>query len=202
MTSVTSRPRGRPKTFDSEQALEKAMNVFWSRGYEGASLAELTEALGINKPSLYAAFGNKEELFRKAVGRYLQGPSAFVGEAVEAPTSRQVAENFLLKAAEFLTDDRHPKGCMVVQGALSCGQGAELIHQELINYRDQYEKALRKRFKKARKEGDLPEDADPAQLAKLLATLHQGMSVQASSGATREQLVGVVNAALKHWPGK
>ncbi len=199
-TTKPTRQRGRPPAFDHDEALEKALKVFWSRGFEGASMTELTEALGINRPSIYAAFGNKEELFRKALGKYLAGPVAFVTEAMKEPTSRQVVEKFLISSAEFLTNPDNPRGCMIVQGALSCGQSSELIQQELITYRKNYEDNLRQRFELARSQGDLPSDTSASDLAKYVATLHQGMSVQATSGATIEELMAVVQVALKSWP--
>jgi AcrR family transcriptional regulator len=199
-TTKSTKPRGRPPAFDHEEALEKALRVFWLRGFEGASMAELTEALGINRPSIYAAFGNKEELFRKALGKYLAGPVAYVAEAMNEPTSRQVVEKFLTKSAAFLTNPNNPRGCMIVQGALSCGQDSELIQQELIAYRKSYEDALRQRFEQAQTQGDLPNHMNASDLAKYIATLHQGMSVQATSGATIEELMTVVKVALKNWP--
>lgn len=200
-TTELKRPRGRPTNFDPEEALEKALKVFWTRGYEGASMAELTEALGVNRPSIYAAFGNKEQLFRKALGRYLSGPVAYVSEAMQQPTAKQAVEMFLTKSAEFLTNPVNPGGCMIVQGALSCGQGTELIQQELITHRKGYENALRQRLELAQSQGDFPADVSPQEFAKYLATIHQGMSVQATSGATTEDLLAVVGLVLKKWPG-
>lgn len=200
MTIDVKKMRGRPRVFDKDEALDKVMQIFWNRGYEGASIAELTETLGINKPSLYAAFGNKEELFKKALSRYAAGPVSFVRDAVNEPTARKVAESFLFKAAEFLTKPSQPKGCMIVQGALSSGESADLVKNILINYRNSYENLLAERFEKARLEGDLPENAVAKDLAKYLAILHQGMSVQATSGATKEELIKTVNIALNIWP--
>ena len=200
MTTELKKSRGRPRVFDMDEALDKALKIFWERGYEGASLAELTETLGINKPSLYAAFGNKEELFHKALLKYATGPVAFVKDVIDEPTAYKVAEAFLVKAAEFLTDPQHPKGCMIVQGALSSGESAEIVRNVLIKYRASYESLLAERFTKAKQEGDLSSDADPRNLAKYLATLHQGMSVQATSGASREELLEMGNLALKVWP--
>lgn len=192
--------RGRPRVFDMDEALEKALKIFWDRGYEGASLAELTETLGINKPSLYAAFGNKEELFKKALAKYAEGPVAFVNKVIKEPTARKVAESFLLRAAEFLTDASHPKGCMIVQGALSSGESAEMIKSLLMQYRASYEDLLAKRFEQAKVDGDLPSDANAKHLAKYLATVHQGMSVQATSGASKGELIEIANLALGIWP--
>jgi len=195
-----AKPRGRPLAFNQDEALDKALRIFWSRGYEGASMAELTEALGINKPSIYAAFGNKEELFRKALVRYATGPAAFVGESMREPTTRLVVEKFLTKAVDFFSDKSTPNGCMIVQGALTCGQGSSNIQQELVAYRSSIETTLTKRFELAKTQGDLPPDTNVKQLAKYIATIHQGMSVQATSGATREELLAIVEIALKNLP--
>ena len=195
-----AKPRGRPLAFNQDEALDKALNVFWARGYEGASMAELTEALGINKPSIYAAFGNKEELFRKALARYTTGPAAFVGEAMKEPSARLVVEKFLMRAVEFFCDKSTPNGCMIVQGALTCGQSASAIQQELIAYRYSIETMLTKRFELAKTQGDLPPSLNTKQLAKYIATIHQGMSVQATSGATHEELTAIVEVALKNLP--
>lgn len=200
MTTETKKLRGRPRVFDPDEALDKALQIFWSRGYEGTSLAELTETLGVNKPSLYAAFGNKEELFMKALSRYTTGPVAFVREVINEPTARAVAQRFLYEAADFLTQPSHPKGCMVVQGALSGGESAEMVKKVLIQYRAAYENLLTKRFEEAKQAGDLSGDANPQALAKYLATLHQGMSVQATSGASKEELLAIADLALSVWP--
>jgi AcrR family transcriptional regulator len=199
-TRILKRPRGRPTNFDHEEALDNALHVFWARGYEGASMTELTEALGINKPSIYAAFGNKEALFRKALARYATGPAAFVGEAMKEPTARQVVEKFLRQAVDFFSDKSTPNGCMIVQGALTCGQSSSAIQQELIAYRSSIEATLTKRFELAKTQGDLLSNVNTKQLAKYIATVHQGMSVQATSGSTREELLAIVGMALQNWP--
>lgn len=202
MTELVKKSRGRPKLFDNDEILEKALKVFWERGYEGASMAELTSELGVNKPSLYAAFGNKEDLFRQALSKYVAGPVAFVRMVMKEPTARKVAEKFLLSSAEFLTNAQHPRGCMIVQGALSCGEGAQIIKEQLIQYRKHYEDLLTERFRMAQQEGELSPELNAVDLAKYLATLHQGMSVQAVNGATQEDLKSMVNIALLNWPSK
>jgi AcrR family transcriptional regulator len=194
--------RGRPPSFNHDEALEKALNVFWLYGYEGTSMAELTEALGMNKPSIYAAFGNKEELFRKVLAKYLAGPVAFVAEAINQPTAQKVIEKFLFGAVEFLTNPNTPRGCMVVQGALTCGAGSAQIQQELIIHRQGYENALKQRFDLAIAQAELPPQTNSAALAKYLATVHQGLSVQATSGATKAELTEVVNIAIQNWSAK
>jgi AcrR family transcriptional regulator len=199
-TTILKRPRGRPSNFDHEEALEKALQVFWAHGYEGASMAELTEALGINKPSIYAAFGNKEELFRKALGKYLSGPLSYISEAMNQPTARETVETFLTKSAELLTNPNNPSGCMIVQGALTCGQGSSKIQQELKAYRHNLENSFTKRFELAKAQGDLPPEVNTKQLAKYIATIHQGMSVQATSGTSKEELLTVIQQALSNWP--
>lgn len=197
-----TKQRGRPPSFNQDEALEKALNVFWLHGYEGTSMAELAEALGVNKPSIYAAFGNKEELFRKALVKYLAGPVAFVAEALNQPTAQKVVEKFLFGAVEFLTKPNTPRGCMVVQGALTCGTGSAQIQQELISHRQSYESALKQRFDLAITQADLPPHSNSSALAKYLATMHQGLSVQATSGATKAELIEVVNIAMQNWSAK
>ena len=199
-TPVEKRQRGRPPAFNRDVALDKALDIFWRHGYEGASMAELTAAMGMNKPSIYAAFGNKEELFRQALNKYMSGPVSYIQEAMQQPTAKQAVEMLLTKSAELLCGCNSPRGCMVVQGALTVGQGAELIKRELITYRQGFEAALKKRFDQAKKESDLPKEVDTASLAKYIATVHQGMSVQASSGAKKKDLLGVVQMAMQGWP--
>jgi AcrR family transcriptional regulator len=191
---------GRPRAFDIDEVLDRALHVFWRKGYEGTTLPDLTAAMGINRPSLYAAFGNKEELFRKALDRYADQTGARIHEALEAPTARAAVERLLRATADALTDPHCPRGCLSVQGALSCGEAAEPIRQELIARRAGVEVALRERFARAKSEGDLPSDSNPDDLARYIATVTQGMSVQASGGATREQLQDVVSTALRAWP--
>ncbi len=191
---------GRPRSFDIGKALDRALQVFWQKGYEGASLSDLTKAMGINRPSLYAAFGDKEALFRKALDRYVDGPASYVGEALKEPTGRAVVERLLRGAANLLTDPRHPRGCLMVQGALSCGEAADPVRQELISRRAAGEAAIRQRLERAKSDGDLPADSDPADLARYLATVIHGMAVQAAGGASRRELQRVVQTALRTWP--
>jgi len=191
---------GRPRAFDVDVALDRALDVFWRKGYEGASMAELTDAMGINRPSLYAAFGNKEELFRKVLDRYLAGPAGFACAALEAPTAREVAERLLFGAVDALTDPEHPRGCLVVLGALSCGTTAEPIREELVLRRAAAEAALRDRFFLARENGDLPGTSDPGDLARYIWALLHGMTVHAASGATRGDLRCLAEMVIRSWP--
>ncbi len=194
-------PKGRPREFDVDKALDRALQVFWRRGYEGATLPDLTAAMGINRPSLYAAFGSKEELFRKALDRYVEGPAAFVRQALNEPTARAVAERLLGVTIDLVTDRRNPRGCLIVQGALACGETAESVRQEVAARRVAGEVAVRQRFERARADGDLPAETDAADLARYVVTVMRGMAVQAASGASREDLRRVAELALQAWPG-
>ncbi len=193
-------PRGRPREFDIHQALDRALRVFWHKGYEGATLPELTRAMGINRPSLYAAFGSKEELFRQALDRYAEGPVAYFRAALHEPTARAVAERLLEGTIEVVTGRRNPRGCLLVQGALACGEAAESVRRELVARRLAGEVALRKRFQRALADGDLSVDSDPADLARYIVAVMQGIAVQAASGASRAELRRVAALALRAWP--
>jgi len=196
-TVKTSKPRGRPSEFDHETALKAALNLFWAQGYEGTSMADLTQALGINKPSIYAAFGNKEALFKKALAKYAQETVRLLPDALNAPTAKKTVETFLTNAATLLTNPATPKGCLIVQGALACSQDATTIHTLLADHRHRLEAAFTKRFELAKQQGDLPADANSAQLAKLVSTVHQGMSVQAKSGASQAELLAIADILLQ-----
>jgi len=191
---------GRPRAFDEDAALEKAMCVFWRKGYDGASMSDLTEAMGINPPSLYAAFGNKEALFLRVLERYAEGPAAYVMRALEAPTACEVAERLLNGAVDSLRDGARPPGCLAVQEAARCSNDQDPIGQRLSSFRDQIHQAFVQRFKRAKAEGDLPKNADSAALARYLITVAQGIAVQTSSGSRRKELRKVVQIALHQWP--
>jgi AcrR family transcriptional regulator len=193
-------PRGRPRTFDTDKALDAALLLFWRHGYEGTSLAALTKAMGINVPSLYAAFGNKETLFKKALNRYLQNPASYLPKALEQPTARRAVEKLFRGAIDMVMNPRHPDGCMLVQGALASGPAAASIRKELSLCRSAAETAVRRRFERAVAEGDLPANVNAAMLARYILTVLWGLSVQASGGATRAQLREVVRLALRSWP--
>jgi AcrR family transcriptional regulator len=176
------------------------MLVFWRKGYEGASMVDLTTAIGINAPSLYAAFGSKERLFRAVLDRYDARRKAFMERLLTAPTAQDVAERFLHGVADFAADTggKNPPGCLLLQSGLSCGDS--VIPDELARHRAEKEAALRERFERARQEGDLPLAADPSALARYLCAMANGIFVQAASGASTAQLHEVAELALAAWP--
>jgi len=194
--------KGRPREFCVDEALAAALGVFWSKGYEGASLTELTEAMGITRPSLYAAFGNKESLFRKALDLYEREKLAYVGEALEAPTARGVAERIMRGSLENQMSECGPRGCLGVISSMACGADAESIRTEVIARRASSQHAIIARFERAKTEGDLPVHVDVEGLTAYLLAILQGMAVQAGSGAPREQLEGLIDTTLAVWPSK
>jgi AcrR family transcriptional regulator len=189
---------GRPREFDVEKSLDQAMKVFWRKGYEGASMSELTAAMGINSPSLYGAFGSKEGLFRAVLDHYDATRSGLLTEILSAHTAREVASRFLCGVADFATDTHHPPGCLLVQAGLSCGDVD--VPKELAKHRAAAELALRERFKCANSQDDLPGGFEPATLARYLITVANGICVQASAGSSRKELRQVAELALAGWP--
>ncbi|MFI6339452.1 TetR/AcrR family transcriptional regulator [Streptomyces sp. NPDC050535] len=193
-------PIGRPRGFDADEALEQAMRVFWEQGYEGAGLTDLTGAMGITRTSMYAAFGNKEELFRKALERYTEGPASYAARALREPTARQVATAFLDGSVRATTRPGCPSGCLGVQGALAVGDPGRNARDALVAWRNDAVLVLRDRFQRAVDEGDLPPDADSGLLARYLMTVANGIAVQAAGGATRDDVQQVADMALHSWP--
>jgi AcrR family transcriptional regulator len=192
---------GRPRGFCTDTALDRAMTVFWRQGYEGASLADLTTAMGINSPSLYAAFGSKEGLFRAVLERYDARRKGFMEKVLAAPDAESVAREYLEGVAAFAADTSglNPPGCLLLQSGLSCGDQA--IPDEMARHRAEKETALRERFTRARDEGDLSASTDPAALARYLMAMANGICVQATAGASPEQLLEIARMALAGWPG-
>jgi AcrR family transcriptional regulator len=191
---------GRPREFDVDEVLERAMRVFWARGYDGTSLTDLTGAMGITKSSMYAAFGNKEQLFRKAVERYAEGPAAYSTRVLREPTARAVAEAFLRGAVRTTTSPGSPAGCLSVQGALALSEQSRPAHDALVDWRNDTGVRLEERFRRAVEEGDLSRDADPGRLARFIMTTGFGIAVQAANGLGTEELDEIVDTALRAWP--
>ena len=201
-TAACTVAKGRPREFCVDQALAAALGVFWAKGYEGASMADLTEAMGITKPSLYAAFGNKEALFHKALDLYEEEKLAYTREALNQPTARAVAEYYMRGAIDAQTSTCDPKGCLGVIGATACGAEAESIKADVIARRASSQAALVERFEQAKRDGDLPDHVDVLGLTNYLYAILQGMAVQAGSGATRAELERVGETSLMMWPSR
>jgi AcrR family transcriptional regulator len=192
--------RGRPRSFDRDAALTRAMEVFWAQGYEGASISDLTSAMGIASPSLYAAFGSKEALFREAVELYgaVEGPE--IWNAVErAPTAREAAQGFLTATAEAFSRPGKPRGCMVVLSQLNATEASASVCNALRDRRLAGQCALESRFRQAVESGELPEQVDPIALAAFFVTVQQGMSVQARDGASEDALLKIARNAMAAW---
>jgi len=190
-------PRGRPRSFDRTEALDRAMEVFWQQGFEGSSMTDLTTAMGINSPSLYGAFGSKEALYLEAVRRFGETAAAGTFRAlVEAPTLREGLAGMLHAAIDCSTQAGRPRGCMIALGATHCAPGNERIRLELKEMRRTLQNTLRLKFETAIGDGLLPPDFDAGALATYFATLVHGIAIQARDGVTREELTAVVAPAL------
>ncbi|MFA5968671.1 MAG: TetR/AcrR family transcriptional regulator [Sphingomonas sp.] len=193
-------PKGRPREFCVNQALTAALRVFWTKGFDGASMNDLTEAMGISKPSLYAAFGNKEALFHQALELYEREKLAYIGAAIAEPTARKVAEHLMLGALAAQTDGQDPHGCLSVIHSVACGPEAESIKADVLSRRASSQAAIIARFERAKTEGDLPAHIDPSALTSYLLALLQGMAVQAGSGASRPELEALIRQSMAVWP--
>ena len=201
ITGVTVKTRGRPRGFDADAALDRAIAVFWERGYDGASLADLTDAMGINRPSMYAAYGNKEDLFRLAVARYAERDMAYAREAFAEPTAYAVVANFLRANADALTRTGCPAGCLSIQGGLAGGSDSGRVAQFLAASRLAGERLLAERLARAVDDGDLPAGTDPSALARYVMTVSEGNAVHAAAGVDRASLHATVDLALRAIPG-
>ena len=203
VAAVKRKPRGRPLSFNRDAALETAMHVFWERGYEAASIADLTAAMGITPPSLYTAFGDKEHLFLETVERYaLNFGSAGTRALKEEATAYGAIERWLLEAANELTEPCHPKGCMVVMAATNCSAAAERVQDALLLRRTENLAEVSRRIQGGIDKGELPGNTCPVELANFYGAVFQGMSMQAKDGATREGLLRTVKTAMRAWPAE
>lgn len=188
---------GRPRGFDEDAALEAAMRLFWEKSYEGATMADLTKAMGINRSSMYAAFGDKESLFHRVMERYREGRMSHIRQALAQPSLREVVAGLIHGTAEFLSTPGNPRGCLSLQGALACGTDAEPVKQAIIDWRKSGEAVLKKRLQEAQSKGELPAEMQPADFARYLSSVIAGLGVQAANGATRAELRRVANISLR-----
>lgn len=188
---------GRPRTFDEEAVLDRAASVFWRHGYEGASLSALTTAMGINRPSLYATFGSKEELFQRAFARYHETQVTAARSALAKPTASAAIETFLRSSADALTTGDHPPGCLSIQGGLACSPQNARISEILAAGRAATKAAIEERLSRAAAEGDLPAGVDARGLARFVMALSEGHAVHAAAGANREELHASIDVAMR-----
>ncbi|GLF95140.1 TetR/AcrR family transcriptional regulator [Streptomyces yaizuensis] len=195
-------PGGRPRSYDPEAALNAAMLTFWTQGYEGTAMSDLTTAMGMSAPSVYAAFGDKETLFRKAVERYMAGPGDYLRVALDQRTAEALARTFLHSAVEAVTGDDTPHGCLIVQSALAVNPRAASVQEYLTGLREDGVQILADRLRSFPGADGLPPGSDPSSLARLLVTVVQGLAVQAASGTERDALRTVADQMMLCWPRK
>jgi AcrR family transcriptional regulator len=189
---------GRPISFDKGAALEAAMLLFWERGYEGTSMADLTQAMGLNPSSIYAAFGDKHALFQLAVKRYVEMRAQYAGKALEEPTLEKVVRALFDNTVAFLTAPGHPPTCMTLAGAAGCSLEATPARDLMTEIRKQNQVAIRERLLKARKSGELPKEINVDDYTRLLSTIIAGLSIQAANGSTKAELKRTAEMALRH----
>jgi AcrR family transcriptional regulator len=193
------KPRGRPRSFDRDSALAQAMDVFWTKGYEGTSISDLTEAMGINPPSLYAAFGDKERLFIEAIERYQAARGASCPYC-EEPTARSAMQKLLDYMAEDLSSADHPRGCMMMIAAATSTSASTELQSMLARRRAEARTRMKERIERGIKEGDVPRGTDAGALADFYSTIVTGMSLQARDGASRKSLLATVERAMSLFP--
>jgi len=190
----------RPRVFDEADVLDRAMEVFWRHGYEGASMAELTKAMGLNSPSIYVAFGSKRGLFDAVLKRYRARRAAHREAVMTASTAREVAERFLFGAIDWLVDPGEPRGCLTFQAGLVAGVNNDDVPDALMTHRKETRELLAQRLERAKADGDLPPSADPAALAKFLFAVFSGLAIQAAEGLPKADLQETAALALRAWP--
>ena len=199
-TGTQIRPKpGRPRKFNEGEAIEAAMRVFWEKGYEGASLRDLTKAMGIDRKSMYLTLGDKEALFLKALDRYSVTHLRFLPKALGKPYLREFVDEFFSAAIRFWTDKRHPEACFSIQN-FAVGDEAKSIKLAMMDWRAWGLEQVRKRIERARKQGDLPPEVKPESFARYLAVIMSGFAVQAASGATLTELKRVIEMFRKTMP--
>ena len=201
LDDTSRKPRGRPRSFDRDEALERAMEVFWRRGFEGASLNDLTGAMGINPPSLYAAFGDKEHLFLEAVERYLKKRDDECPYE-DAPTAQEAIEKLLTYVATEFTRPCNPRGCLMVMAATTSSASSARLQSALAQHRAASRTCLKARIDRGLAEGELPRGTDTGALADFYHSIVAGMSLQARDGASRKSLMAIAKTAMHAWPDR
>jgi AcrR family transcriptional regulator len=193
---------GRPRTFSKEDALDAAIRVFGEKGFEGASLSDLTEAMGISRPSMYLSFGSKEELFRRAMAKFTEASNGHVSACLETGTARDGIERLLRDGVAMFTNHDVSATCFVTQAPLKSSEASRETIQDIAQKRATVEKILRRRLDRAIESGELPDDASSENLARFFAVVIQGIALQAQHGGTLDELLRVVDVAMASWPAK
>lgn len=199
-TNLPKRARGRPRAFDRDEALNVALDLFRRKGFDNTSLEDLTQALQVNKPSLYAAFGNKEQLFLEILQAYTSGPTAYFNAVFDEPTTKALVKTLLTKSVEVLFYSEAPFGCLVVMSTASAELQKAGIQQRLIASLQAHQHKLRERFEQAKLNGELKAGINAVRLATYLVTLHKGLSLQAINGSSKDELLQLVEQVLELWP--
>jgi len=189
--------RGRPKKFDFEEASERALELFWTQGFEGTSISDLSEALNMNRPSIYASFGNKDTLFKLSLKRYTSNQLQFIDAAIAKPTLNEVVDMLFKSEIALLTEHEMPRGCLLVQAAASCSKESESMKELLNNQRKAIEAKLRKRIQLAQLKKDFSMQQSPSVLAKSIMAIYEGISIQAASGSAKAELLNVAELSKK-----
>lgn len=201
MKIIEKRPRGRPRTLDRDEALETALRLFWRHGYEGTSIADLTVAMRVTPPSLYALFGSKEQLYREALDRYGATYGSFAARAfAEEPSARRAVERMLREAIDVYAKSPEPAGCMLASGTLACAPEHASVAADVAGRRQATIAMIKARFDRAVGEGELPPSTKTQALASFYAAVVQGLSIQARDGVGRAALGALVDVALSAWP--
>lgn len=194
------RTRGRPRNFDKDEALKMALDLFRKKGFDNTSIGDLTEALHVNKPSLYAAFGNKEELFSEILKAYISGPASYFFEVFNETTTKELVRSLLTKSIEILFYSENPHGCLIVMSTASEELQKVGIQQSLVASLKEHQHKLVERFERAKAEGELKKDVDPERLALYVVTIHKGLSLQAINGSNKQEMLGLVEQVVGLWP--
>lgn len=189
-------PAGRPRSFDRDTALQKAMHVFWAKGYEGTTMMDLVEAIGVKAPSVYAAFGNKDKIFKEAVELYAKLMAEGPFKELEHPDIYEAVKNSLNRSIDIYTSPTNPASCLIMTAAINCAPESKAHEDELRSYRLGYKEIFKKRFDQAEKDGQLKVSADPELLADYFLTVTQGLAVRAKDGADKKTLEAAAVIAL------
>lgn len=201
-TASAKRNPGRPREFDEDKALDAALLMFWEKGYDATSLSDLTEAMGISRPSMYSTLGNKEKLFKLALERYSLRNAKLFDECLSLPTAKEGIETLLREAVKIFADSKNPGGCMGIQSVVTCSTVSGTLKKEMDRKRVEFESKLKKRFDRAVSAGELPKSTVTLDLARYYSVVFQGLSLQAKAGASIRELIGVVDVAMAGWPAK